>query len=224
VHIVIMGCGRVGSTIAHILQDQGHSVAVIDQDPDSFRKLPAGFKGSKITGIGFDRDVLVEAGIERADAFAAVSSGDNSNVIAARVVRESFGVDRVVARIYDPRRAEVYQRVGIPTVATVRWTADQMLRKLLPEGAQPLWRDPTGMIVLADVAYSDHWLGEKLSSLEESARTRIAFISRLGEAVLPSHGTVLQEGDVLHVIAEDRDLERIAAALAKPTGPGKGGR
>ena len=223
-HIVIMGCGRVGSTIAHILQDQGHSVAVIDQDPDSFRKLPAGFKGSKITGIGFDRDVLVEAGIERADAFAAVSSGDNSNVIAARVVRESFGVDRVVARIYDPRRAEVYQRVGIPTVATVRWTADQMLRKLLPEGAQPLWRDPTGMIVLADVAYSDHWLGEKLSSLEESARTRIAFISRLGEAVLPSHGTVLQEGDVLHVIAEDRDLERIAAALAKPTGPGKGGR
>ena len=115
-----------------------------------------------MTGVGFDRDVLIEAGIERADAFAAVSSGDNSNVIAARVVRESFGVGRVVARIYDPRRAEVYQRLGIPTVATVRWTADQMLRKLLPEGAQPLWRDPTGSIVLAEVAYDDHWLGEKV--------------------------------------------------------------
>ena len=222
-HIVIMGCGRVGSTIAHILEEQNHSVAVIDQDPDAFRKLTASFKGSKITGIGFDRDVLIEAGIEHADAFAAVSSGDNSNVIAARVVRESFGIGRVVARIYDPRRAEVYQRLGIPTVATVRWTADQMLRKLLPEGAEPLWRDPTGAIVLADVAYSDHWLGEKATALEESARARIAFISRLGEAMVPGPSTVLQEGDVLHVVAEERDLERIAAALARPAAPGKGG-
>ena len=221
-HIVIMGCGRVGSTIAHILEDQQHSVAVIDQDPDAFRKLPAGFKGKKITGIGFDRDVLIEAGIEQADAFAAVSSGDNSNVIAARVARESFGVERVVARIYDPRRAEVYQRLGIPTVATVRWTADQMLRKLLPEGAQPLWRDPTGKIVLAEVPYSDHWLGEKLTALEDAARARIAFIYRLGEATLPSPGTVLQEGDVLHVITEERDLDRIAAAFTKPAPPGKG--
>jgi len=223
VHIVIMGCGRVGSTIAHILEDQGHSVAVIDQDPDAFRKLRPGFKGSKITGIGFDRDVLIEAGVEQADAFAAVSSGDNSNVIAARVVRESFGVERVVARIYDPRRAEVYQRLGIPTVATVRWTADQMLRKLLPEGAQPLWRDPTGQIVLAEVAYDDHWLGEKVSALEEAARTRIAFISRLGEAMLPGPGTVLQEGDVLHLVTDERDLDRIAADFAKPAAPGKGG-
>jgi trk system potassium uptake protein len=223
VHIVIMGCGRVGSTIAHILEDQDHSVAVIDQDPDAFRKLTASFKGTKITGIGFDRDVLIEAGIEHAYAFAAVSSGDNSNVIAARVVRESFGISRVVARIYDPRRAEVYQRLGIPTVATVRWTADQMLRKMLPEGAEPLWRDPTGAIVLAEVAYSDHWLGEKVTALEESARTRIAFVSRLGEAMIPGPSSVLQEGDVLHVITEDRDLDRIASTLARPAGPGKGG-
>src|SRR6202012_3611831 len=138
------------------------------------RKLSVSFKGSKVTGVGFDRDVLIEAGIERADAFAAVSSGDNSNVIAARVVRESFGVSRVVARIYDPRRAEVYQRLGIPTVATVRWTADQMLRKLLPEGAEPLWRDPTGKIVLAEVAFSGKWLGEKGKAVELGASTRIA--------------------------------------------------
>jgi trk system potassium uptake protein len=223
VHIVIMGCGRVGSTIAHILEDQGHSVAVIDQDPDAFRKLRPGFKGTKITGIGFDRDVLIEAGVERADAFAAVSSGDNSNVIAARVVRESFGVNRVVARIYDPRRAEVYQRLGIPTVATVRWTADQMLRKLLPEGAAPLWRDPTGTIVLAEVAYDDHWLGEKVTALEEAARTRIAFISRLGEAMLPSPATVLQEGDELYLVTGERELDRIAAEFARPAAPGKGG-
>ncbi len=223
-HIVIMGCGRVGSLIAHILEDQGHSVAIIDQDPEAFRKLRSGFKGSKITGVGFDRTVLAEAEIERADAFAAVSSGDNSNVIAARVVRESFGVQRVVARIYDPRRAEVYQRLGIPTVATVRWTADQMLRRLLPEGAEPLWRDPSGKIVLAEVATSDDWFGEKVSALEEKAHARVGFITRLGESMLAGPGTVLQEGDVLHVLAEESDLARIASICARPLSPGRGAR
>jgi trk system potassium uptake protein len=215
VHIVIMGCGRVGSTIAHILEDQGHSVAVIDQDAEAFRKLRSGFKGRKITGYGFDRDVLIEAGIEDADAFAAVSSGDNSNIIAARVVRESFGIQRVAARIYDPRRAEVYQRLGIPTVATVRWTADQMLRTLLPEGAETLWRDPTGKIVLAEIAYSDRWLGEKVKILEQAIGARVAFIARLGQAILPEPVTVLQEGDLLHVVAEESDLGRVTATLAK---------
>jgi len=215
VHIVIMGCGRVGSTLAHILEAQGHSVAIIDQDREAFRKLRSGFKGKRVVGSGFDQDVLREAGIEEADGFAAVSSGDNSNVISARVVRESFGVERVVARIYDPRRAEVYQRLGIPTVATVRWTADQILRRLLPEGSEPLWRDPTGAIVLAEVAYSQDWVGEKVNALEEAARTRVAFVSRLGEAMLPGPGTVIQEGDVVNVIAAENDLERIAAAFAR---------
>ena len=218
-HVVIMGCGRVGSTLAHILEEQGHSVAIIDQDREAFRKLRSGFKGKRIVGVGFDQDVLSQAGIEEADAFAAVSSGDNSNVIAARVVRESFGVARVVARIYDPRRAEVYQRLGIPTVATVRWTADQMLRRLLPDGSEPLWRDPTGAIVLAEVAYSQDWVGEKVHALEEAARVRVAFVARLGEAMLPGPGTVIQEGDVLHVIAAESDLERISAAFAR-TNPG----
>jgi trk system potassium uptake protein TrkA len=222
-HIVIMGCGRVGSALCHILEDQGHTVAVIDQDADAFRKLRPGFRGSKITGIGFDRDVLIEAGIEKAHAFAAVSSGDNSNVIAARVARESFGVQRVAARIYDPRRAEVYQRLGIPTVATVRWTADQMLRRLLPEGVATLWRDPTGSLVLAELSCCEDWLGEKVSALEAAADTRIVFISRLGEALLPGPGTVLQQGDVLHVMAKETDLKQITAAFARRGAPGKGG-
>ena len=220
-HIVIMGCGRVGSTLAHILEDRGYSVAIIDQDPEAFRKLGSSFKGSRVTGMGFDRDVLIQAGIEEADAFAAVSSGDNSNIISARVARESFGIDRVAARIYDPRRAEVYQRLGIPTVATVRWTADQMLRKLLPEGAEPLWRDPTGKIVLAEVAFSDRWLGEKIKAIELATGTRIAFTDRLGEAMIPAPGTVLQEGDVLHVIAHEDELDRITELFS--TGP-EGGR
>jgi trk system potassium uptake protein TrkA len=221
VHIVIMGCGRVGSSIAHTLEDQGHSVAIIDQDAEAFRKLRSGFKGTKVTGVGFDRDVLTEAGIERAAAFAAVSSGDNSNVIAARVARESFGVQRVVARIYDPRRAEVYQRLGIPTVATVAWTADQMLRRLLPEGAESLWRDPTGAVVLAELAYADGWLGEKVCDIENAAAARIAFITRLGEAIIPSPSLVLQEGDVVHVVAEEQSLSRIISVLANPA-PGRG--
>src|SRR5258705_9828683 len=177
-----MGCGRVGSTLAHILEEQGYSVAIIDQDREAFRKLRSGFKGKRIVGVGFDQDVLIEAGIERADGFAAVSSGDNSNVIAARVVRESFGVERAAPRIYDPSRAEVYHQLGIPTVATVRWTADQMLRRLLPDGAEPLWRDPTGKIVLAEVAVSPRWFGEKIKTVEAAAGPRIAFIDRLGEA------------------------------------------
>jgi trk system potassium uptake protein TrkA len=214
VHIVIMGCGRVGSTLAHILEDRDNTVAVIDMDPEAFRRLRSSFKGDRITGIGFDRAVLTQAGIERADAFAAVSSGDNSNIISARVARETFGVQRVAARIYDPRRAEVYERLGIPTVATVRWTADQMLRKLLPEGGEPLWRDSTGKIVLAEVAFSPGWIGEQVKSLEASTTTRVVFVDRLGQAFVPEPGTVLQEGDVLHIVARESDLDRIAAAFA----------
>ena len=213
-HIVIMGCGRVWSTLAHILEDRDNTVSVIDRDPEAFRRLGSPFKGDRVTGMGFDRAVLTQAGIERADAFAAVSSGDNSNIIAARVARETFRVNRVAARIYDPRRAEVYERLGIPTVATVRWTADQMLRKLLPEGGEPLWRDPTGRIVLAEVAFSPVWIGEQVKALENSTMTRISFIDRLGQAFVPEPGTVLQEGDVLHVVAKEGDLDRIAVAFA----------
>jgi trk system potassium uptake protein len=218
VHIVIMGCGRVGSTLAHILEDRGNTVAIIDRDPEAFRRLRSSFKGDKITGIGFDRAVLTEAGIERADAFVAVSSGDNSNIISARVARETFSVPRVVARIYDPRRAEVYERLGIPTVATVRWTADQMLRKIIPKGGEPLWRDTTGKIVLAEVTFSPAWIGEKVKALEANTMARIAFVDRLGQAFVPEPGTVLQEGDVLHVVALESDLGRIAAAMATREG------
>ena len=217
-HIVIMGCGRVGSTLAHILEDRDNSIAIIDRNPEAFRRLRSSFMGERVTGIGFDRAVLIQAGIERADAFAAVSSGDNSNIIAARVARETFGVLRVAARIYDPRRAEVYERLGIPTVATVRWTADQMLRKLLPEGTEPLWRDPTGKIVLAEVAFSPVWIGEQVKALEASSLTRIVFLDRLGQAFVPEPGTVLQEGDVIHVVAKESELDRIAAIFASRGG------
>ena len=204
-----MGCGRVGSTLAHILEAQQHSVAVVDRNEEAFRRLGSQFQGTRVTGIGFDRDTLIEAGIERAEAFAAVSSGDNSNILAARVARETFGVENVVARIYDPGRAEVYQRLGIPTVATVRWTADQMLRRLLPHGAEPEWRDPSGTVRLAEVPVDTRWVGERVSSVETAANARVAFLTRFGEGLLPGADTVLQDGDVVHVVMRDKDADAV---------------
>ena len=200
-----MGCGRVGSTLARSLEDRNHTVSVIDVEPDSFRRLGPDFNGDKVTGVGFDQGVLEKAGIRRADAFAAVSSGDNSNIIAARVARETFGIDQVVARIYDPGRAEVYQRLGITTVATVRWTADQMLRRLLPAGAEPDFRDPSGRIRLDQVPVPEAWIGHRTIRFQEQTRSRIAWIDRLGEGMLPNRESVLQEGDVIHLVMAEAD-------------------
>jgi len=215
VHFVIMGCGRVGSTLAHIIEAQGHSVAVVDSSPEAFRRLGSTFQGRRVTGIGFDRETLLEAGIEDAEAFAAVSSGDNSNILAARVARETFGVENVVARIYDPGRAEVYLRLGIPTVATVRWTADQVVRRLLPHGAEPEWRDPSGTIRLAEVAVDTAWVGERISRIQEVAGARVAFLTRFGEGLLPTADTVLQDGDLVHVILRDDAADVVEAAFGK---------
>jgi trk system potassium uptake protein len=205
VHVVIMGCGRVGSTLARSLEDRNHTVSVIDTDPDAFRRLGADFNGDKVAGMGFDQEVLEKAGIRRAEAFAAVSSGDNSNIIAARVARESFGIEQVVARIYDPGRAEVYQRLGITTVATVKWTADQVLRRLLPAGAEPDFRDPSGKIRIEHATVPQRWVGTGLIAFQEQTGARIAWIDRLGEGVLPTGKSVLQEGDIVHIVLREDD-------------------
>lgn len=201
-----MGCGRVGSTLAKDFQALGHSVAVIDQDREAFRRLGADFNGLTVAGVGFDRDTLLEAGIEKADAFAAVSNGDNSNILAARVARETYGVSSVVARIYDPARAEIYQRLGIPTVATVLWTTDQIMRRILPQGSRSEWQDASGKVQLAEVPIHRDWFGQPVSLIEKSTSARVAFITRLGEGLIPNENTVLQEGDVVHVMVEDTNL------------------
>jgi trk system potassium uptake protein TrkA len=215
VHVVILGCGRVGSTLARSLMRRDHTVAIIDQDAAAFVRLGDDFSGQTVFGIGFDRDTLEEAGIEHADAFAAVSSGDNSNIIAARVARETFGVERVVARIYDPKRAEVYERLGIPTVATVRWAADQILQRILPEGAAPEWFDASGNVVLAQVLVGQDWIGQPLVALEKAAKVRAACITRYGEGAIPDRRTVLQEGDLVHLLiprASFAEVERVLAS------------
>ncbi|MBV1851515.1 potassium channel family protein [Catellatospora tritici] len=214
-HVVIMGCGRVGSTLAHSLEARGHSVSIIDQDADAFRRLSPDFAGTTVTGVGFDREVLVQAGVERADAFAAVSSGDNSNIISARLARETFGVQRVVARIYDQRRAEVYERLGIPTVATVRWTADRIVRHLVPEGATELYRDPTSTVAIIETPINPAWVGHPLRELEEATGTRAAFLMRFGLGTLTTDSTVLQDGDQVFMLVTDEiagTVTKIAAA------------
>ena len=210
-----MGCGRVGSTLAKDFQALGHSVAVIDQDREAFRRLGADFNGLTIAGVGFDRDTLLEAGIKRADAFAAVSNGDNSNILAARVARETYGVQNVVARIYDPRRAEIYQRLGIPTVATVSWTTDQIMRRLTPQGKASEWRDPSGAVQLCEIFVSREWYGKPITLIEKCTPARVAFLTRLGSGVIPNEHTVLQEGDLIHVMVAEKDLAAVEATLSR---------
>ncbi len=210
-----MGCGRVGAGLAIDLEAAGHSVSIIDQNREAFRRLGADFNGKTVAGVGFDRDILLEAGIEKADAFAAVSNGDNSNILAARVARETYGVANVVARIYDPARAEIYQRLGIPTVATVLWTTDQIMRRLAPEGSRSEWRDASGVIQLCEVHLHHDWFGKPVSLIEESTDARVAFITRLGEGMIPNENTVLQEGDLVHVMVSDKELKTVELALSK---------
>jgi trk system potassium uptake protein len=216
VNVVILGCGRVGSTLANALEDMGHQVSVIDQDPNSFRRLGPTFEGRTVTGIGFDPDVLRRAGIEQADAFAAVSSGDNSNIIATRVAREEFGVDNVAARIYDQGRAEVFERLGIPTVATVGWTADQLIRRLVPQGSATHWTDPSGEVRLAEIEVDPGWRGRTVRQIEQTSGGRVALLTRLGSGMVPTSDTVVQDGDVVHMVLPVETAPDVVDTLGKP--------
>ncbi|GAA1880419.1 TrkA family potassium uptake protein [Paeniglutamicibacter psychrophenolicus] len=220
-HFVIMGCGRVGVTLAHTLDDAGHSVAIIDQDDRAFRRLRRNFSGLKVSGVGFDRETLERANISEAYAFAAVSSGDNSNILATRVARETYHVPHVVARIYDPGRAEIYQRLGIPTVAAVRWSSDQVLRRILPEHSlNGDFREASGRLILGEVNVHEGWYGYGLEELEAAAPIRIAYLSRFGEGVLPVPGMRLQQGDIVHAmmpVNAGKDIEKVLSVAPKPT-------
>jgi trk system potassium uptake protein TrkA len=209
VHVVIMGCGRVGSELAARLEGRGHTVAVIDKREIAFRMLRFDFKGQKILGYGFDEDVLGQAGIEEAGAFAAVSSGDNSNIVAARLAREKFEVATVVARIYDPRRAEIYQRLGIPTVATVKWTTDQVMRLLIPDEIASDWKDPTEGISLVTLVLPRSWAGWTVDRLESTGHRRVVAVNRIGQARIPSPNMILQEGDQVHLAVNEEGLDEL---------------
>lgn len=213
-HFVVMGCGRVGAMLARRMVDRGHSVAVIDKDPDAFRLLPEALPVQRVVGIGFDRTTLEAADVRSAAGFAAVSSGDNSNIIAARVVREEYGVRSVVARIYDPQRAEIYERLGIATVPTVRWAASQVLSRLLPAAPTREYRDISGALTMIAVNPHESWVGVPLRTIEEATRSRVVFLSRFGEGILPRPDAHLQEGDRIRLMVPTSSLEAVETMLA----------
>ena len=212
-HVIVVGCGRVGSGLAQSLTREGHTVAIIDRRGAAFRRLPEEWVGDRIVGSGFDRDDLERAGAKDADALAAVTSGDNTNILTVRIAREHFNIPNVVARIYDPRRAEIYQRLGIPTVATVTWTIDQVHRRLVPDMMTGEWSDATGRLSLVDRSLPGRWAGRKLSELEEPADIRLVAVTRAGEPRLDAGELVGQEGDILHVAITSEGAVRLADKL-----------
>jgi trk system potassium uptake protein TrkA len=209
VHVVVIGCGRVGSELAGALEAGGHTVAIVDKNAGAFRRLPAGFGGTTVVGFGFDREHLAQAGIDDAGAFASVTSGDNSNILCARIARETYGIERVVARIYDPRRALIYQRLGIPTVATVAWTTDQVLRRLLPGETRHDWVDATGQVGLVERQIPTKAIGVKLGKLNRPGRFWLTAVSRFGTAQVVTSDMVGQEGDTLVFVAAIDALDEL---------------
>jgi trk system potassium uptake protein TrkA len=220
VHVVVVGCGRVGSGLAMTLEEQGHTVAVIDRKPEAFRRLPEDFQGQRIQGVGFDQARLRQAGIERAEALAAVTNGDNSNIVVARVAREAFRVERVVARIYDQRRAAIYERVGIPTVATVQWTIERVLRRVLPDVSDVDWIDPSAQVALVERLVPGVWAGHQVNELEQAGLARLAALTRLGKAQVPASNLVVQEGDAIWMMVSGEGIDAFDHLLS--AGPSKG--
>jgi trk system potassium uptake protein TrkA len=203
-HIVIMGCGRVGAELTVQLSKAGHSVAIIDKRKEAFDRLPPGFDAKTIVGLGFDREILEGAGIKEADAFIAVSNGDNSNIVSARVAREHYHVAKVIARIYDPRRAEIYERLDIPTIATVRWAAKQV-QYLLFHGKETM-RDALagGSLLHLQIRIPDHLVGKRISSAESDGEVEVIGVDRGGAGFIPKGDSTFQEGDVAHfIVAKD---------------------
>jgi trk system potassium uptake protein len=200
VHFVIMGCGRVGAELTIQLSKAGHSVAVVDKRKHAFDRLPPEFKARTVVGVGFDREVLEEAGIRDADAFMAVSNGDNSNIVSARIAREHYRVPKVVARIYDPRRAEIYERLNIPTVASVRWAAKQIQYLIFHGGEQLKESFAGGSLLHLQVHVPEHLIGKKIDTVCEDGRVEVIGVDRGGSGFIPTSGSTFQQGDVAHFI------------------------
>jgi trk system potassium uptake protein TrkA len=216
-HVVIMGCGRVGSLVSVQLGKAGHSVAVIDKRPEAFDRLPPEFGAKTVVGLGFDREVLEEAGIKDADAFIAVSNGDNSNIVSARIAREHYHVGKVIARIYDPRRAEIYERLNIPTITSVKWAAAQ-IQFLLFHGREEIKNSFAGGDLLhLQRAIPDHLVGKPVASVEEKGSVVVVGVDRGGGGFIPIAGSTFQGDDVAHFVVTSAAVGRLDQLL-EPAG------
>ena len=208
-NVIVMGCGRVGEQVCYLLLNEGHQVTVIDVNPQALARLGESFKGRRVTGVGFDQDILIEAGIESADAFAATSSSDNANIIAARIARNYFRVPRVVARLYDPRRAEIYQRLGLLTISSTTWGAERIREILTHSDLDPILTFGSGEVCLLTVETPYHLVGKMAKHLAVAGEIQVISITRQGHAFLPLGGAEFQRGDLLHLVVLASAMERV---------------
>jgi trk system potassium uptake protein len=217
--VIIMGCGRVGEQLAQLMSEEGHDVAVIDYDATALARLGPDFKGRRVKGIGFDREVLLRAGIEDADGFAAMSSSDNANVVAARIARTLFHVPRVVARLFEPERAEVYKRLGLVTISSTTWGAERT-RELLTHAELDAVRSfGAGEVQLLEIEIPERLVGHSVRDLSVPSEVTVIAITRDGKALLPLLGTTFRAGDVIHMAVLSDAMARVERLL----GIGEGG-
>ncbi|HZY45044.1 MAG TPA: NAD-binding protein [Anaerolineae bacterium] len=217
--VIIMGCGRVGEQVSLLLDADGHDVSVIDYNAEALARLGPRFKGKTVKGIGFDRNVLMEAGIEQADAFVATSSSDNANVVAARLARNIFQVPRVVARLYDPQRAEVYHRLGLVTISSTTWGAQRIQELLTHADLDPVLTFGRGEVVLIAIEAPSHLVGRTVNNVTVSGEASVVSITRKDQAIIPTLGTEFRSGDLIHLAVLATAMERIEDLL----GLGEGG-
>jgi trk system potassium uptake protein TrkA len=215
VRVVIMGCGRVGALLTVELATAGHEVTIIDKRPEAFDRLPPGFEARTVVGLGFDREVLEEAGIKDADAFIAVSSGDNSNIVSARVAREHYHVPTVIARIFDPRRAEIYERLNIPTVASVRWAVKQIMAMMFHAREEIKETLAGGDLFRMRVRVPPHLVGKKVRALEVEGKILVGGVDRGGHGFIPDASSTFQEGDHAQLFVH-RDALDLLDELLQP--------
>ncbi len=211
--VIIIGCGRLGSGMARDLSMRGNDVTVIDINPLAFERLGTGLKINTVTGIGFDRNVLTQAGIETADSLAAVTASDEANVVAARIAKMVFRVPRVAARVYDPRKADIYRRLGIPTISPVAITAARMSDLLTFSNLNTLIRLGTGEVSVIEIEANDLLVGRAIEDIGLPGKALVISITRMGKSFLPTAKMTLQFGDVVHLAVMGEDTDRIASLL-----------
>jgi trk system potassium uptake protein TrkA len=211
--VIIMGCGRVGSQVSLLLANQGHEVIVIDHDANALSKLGADFKGRVVRGIGFDRKVLIEAGVETAESFVAASSSDNANIVAARIARNIFRVPRVVARLYDPVRAEVYQRLGLSTISSTAWGAERIVEVVTHNDLDVLNVFSDGGTTMVRVELPARLNGHHVAQMNIPGEVSVTAITRNDHTYIPVPGTEFQEGDVLYLTVIPSAMTRLEEML-----------
>lgn len=207
--VIVMGCGRVGLQVSQMLSNQGHQVTVIDHDANATARLGPDFKGKVVHGIGFDRDVLAEANVETAEAFVAASSSDNANIIAARIARNIFHVPRVVARLYDPLRAEIYQRLGLTTISTTTWGAERICEVVTHADLDIVYTFGRGEVSLVVVEAPLQLAGRSVNQLSVAGEIVVVSITRDGQALMPLLGSELKEGDRIYLAVLPSAMARL---------------